>query len=144
MPFDPVLGVGYEPRPQPAIVSESIKHSFGPSAGTINNTETLTIPNDMRVQFMQMTLNTDDPGGHTNPTIILKVNNKEIDRFNWLITIAEIRTLTGHGLLYSFGANRSDLLRAGDTISLQLITGNATVAEDYVFTYNLNVVGLWV
>jgi len=143
VPFDPILGVGYEPRPQPAVVGDSIDFAFGPSAGAIDNTETLTIPNDMRVQFMHITLNFDDPGGHTNPLIVLRINGKEIDRFQWLITLAEINTLAGSGLLYSFIANRSDFLRVGDTITLQLTTGTAAAPEDYTFTYNLNIVGVW-
>lgn len=144
MPFDPVMGAGYEPRPQPAKASISEDFDFGPSAGAIDNTETLTIPNDMQVQFISVTLNFNDPGGHTAPLSRLSINGVEIDRFQWLITFAEIDTLTGQGLIYSYTANRSDFLRQGDTVSLRLTTGGSAVPEDYTFTYNINVVGLWV
>jgi len=144
MVFDPILGVGHQPRAQPAIQSLNATFNHTADASGIDHSESIEISDDMAVQFWQCTLNFQNAGGHI-PTVQLLRNGIEIDRIVWNITLGDIVTSIGTGLIYSFVSNRSDFLRGRDTITLRLTANNPTGnPETYVFTFNLNIVGRWV
>ena len=133
MPFDVVLGAGHEPRTQPAILikTESIPYNNG---AAIDITSTLDIPDNVAVQFYHITLTVKGQVDGHQPTVKLLRNDTEIDRLDWNQDFTWIASII---------TNRRDLLRQGDTISLNLSAPVTGGPGPLTITFNINVIGLY-
>ena len=140
MPFDPVRGVGYEPKPNPAVIQSSEDVAI---TNTANGISTLTVTDDMNAMalFVDVAL-TSGTDGNTTSAITLRRNEKDIALQTWSIDVGMIKAATGSANLFAFNQQYSDLLRKGDNISVRIVQVGVAGASTY--TVNISVIGAYV
>lgn len=145
MPFDPLLGVGHETRAQPAIITTSQELTWGNGSGAFDQTVTLTIPDDVNVQFMQFVVSSVPNTDGNNISITVTRNDAVFDKVDWNVGLDDITTLYGSGVIYSYAQQRLDFLRSGDTIKVRIKNSASAPnpSTTHTFTVVMSIIGTW-
>lgn len=140
MPFDPVRGVGYEPRQDnPAVL---IKNETLTEAAPNTTTSTLEISDPIDVQFIQASITiTQFVAGSTMDIRLLR-NGLEVDRLDWGVTMDQIPTITGTNTSYSFFSQKIDTFHKGETLSLEA-TYDAGSGGNVTMVFIISLYGTW-